>query len=367
METAELRPARSNARSLLSLPAISSEVPANLERGNSRSQLLARLVLAGEAERLKLPGGEFKHVNDVLAHQWMQYADSVSPELGKLLPAHPEVVVTDDALLVTMVAQANLPTFFLKDMVESLEKVSAGLGWFVVEVMTSACGSGMAFYDLRVVTYHMESRFYDLDEFTDQCFARMLLCEEGSRDYDDEEPVSDEAVNQLREQYPFWPSQLLEAAGGHARLLGHRSTSSDMKAQPHVPQMKPAMVQKWIKANHEHPQLECVKAALALHKQLSKKDATAFVFDSSYDELEAIGAMCFVAWEHPEMVYEAAGHAEEYAYNGNGAVEAVGRKVIPLENAATDGDLSQLVTEFKAYINAWHLFEKLMSHFPKEE
>ncbi|MDP3350513.1 MAG: PRTRC system protein F [Hydrogenophaga sp.] len=366
METAEIRPARSHARSLPSLPEISSEVPASLQRANTRSQILARLVLAAEAHGLKLPGGPFAQVNDVLTQQWAQYCDAVSPELGRLLLGEPEILVSDDLLDVVINARPDINTFFMKAVVESLEKVAAGLGWFVVSVLQSARGSGFAFYDLTVVSYHLESRFWDLDEFTDECYASHLLMEEGDREYGDDSKPTEDDMARLREQYQFWPSQILEAAGGHDVLLGGVVAAKDSK-KPRVAPMKPSAVHKWIKANSDHAQLECVKAALALQKHLSKKEATALIFDSGPDDTQAVGGMCFLAWEDPQMVWESANHAEEYAYNGGDVMEAVARKTLQLDKELTDGDLSQLVVELKAYINGWHLFERLMSHFPQQE
>ncbi len=366
METLELAPVAAAAQGCFVLPALSAEIPYTLEQATERSRVLARLALAGEAGGLALPGGTMHTLEEVVAQQWTNYAEALSARVGEGLKGTPTFVVTDEQLQVVIGARPDIHTYRLKPVVEPLEASLPGLGWFIASVLDQARSKGLVMYDMAMVVYYLDYRLNDLDEFTDQCFAQVLLMEEGNRDYHDDTPVSDEEIEALREQYPHWPSEILASVDGHQHLLGigsHRP--SNTKRAPGSPASL-AQVKRWLRANVEHPQAACVRAAIAVHAALNKPSAADFNFFSNSNgaDTESIGAMCFLVWESPDLLWETVVHAEEQAYSGGDAMEAFARKTIALDNGVTDQQLAGLVAETKDFLNMWRLLEELMAHLP---
>lgn len=365
METAELTRVASASHGLFALPAISQEIPVVIEEASERSRVIARFALASEAQGLQLPGGDFTRLEEVVAQQWNTHLQSIADHFGKTLLGSPSLVVTDDHLTVQINAHSGIDTFRLKPVIEALEQSLPGLGWFVVDVLGSARCSGFFFYDMTMVAYHLDYRLSDLGEFTDQAYARIILAEEGEREYEDETDVPPEQIEEMRQSYEFWPSQILEAVGGHIHLLGLDYMSIDRK-KVRIPRKRisAARVRKWLKENAEDAGASCIRAALDLNKALKAKDAPDFSFYVRDDDVESIGAMCFIAWDSPAMVWEAAGHAEETAYSSGDVAEAYARKTYPLSGGITDQQLAEVVKDTMGYLNRWHLLEKLVSHFP---
>ena len=365
METAELTRGASASHGLFALPAISQEIPVVIEEASERSRVIARFALASEAQGLQLPGGNFTRLEEVVAQQWNLHLESIADHFGETLLGCPSLVVTDEDMTVLINARAGIDTFRLKPVIEALEQSLPGLGWFVADVLGSARCTGLFFYDMTMVAYHLDYRLSDLDEFSDQAYARVILAEEGDREYEDETEVPPEQIEEMRQSYQFWPSQILEAVGGHVHLLGLGGIAISKKTAS-IPRkrLSKARVRKWLKENAEDTGASCIRAALDLSKALEAKDSPDFSFYVRGDDVESIGAMCFVAWDDPEMVWEAAGHAEEMAYNSGDVVEAYARKTYPLIGGITDQQLAELVKDTLGFLNRWHLFEKLVSHFP---
>lgn len=109
-----------------------------------------------------------------------------------------------------------------------------------------------------------------------------------------------------------------------------------------------------------------MRAAIAAHAALNKPSAADLNFfnNSNGADTESIGAMCFLAWDNPELLWETVVHAEEAAYSGGDAMEAFARKTIALDSGVTDQQLAGLVAETKDFLNMWHLLEELMAHLP---
>ena len=366
METLELAPAPSAVQGCFALPALSAEIPFALEQATERKRVLARLALAGEAGGLALPGGMMHTLEEVVAQQWSNYTEALTPRAGEGMKGTPTFLVTDEQLQVVIGARPDILTYRLKPVVDPLEAALPGLGWFITSVLDQVQSKGLFCYDMPMVVYHLDYRLTELDEFTDQCFARVVLMEEGDYDYEPGTPVSDETMEALREQYVHWPSDILAAVDGHQHLLGTVSYRPARDKRAKGTPVSLAKVKHWLRANAQHPQASCVHAAVALKAAVSKRNAADFNFFSNANgsDVESIGAMCFVAWDDPHLLWETASHAEEQAYNCGDVMEAFARKTIPLDKGLTDQQLADLVTETKGFLNLWHLLEELMSHLP---
>jgi len=183
MSDAVQAPERPIAQGAFLLPAIDSGVPVRIDSGSKRSRILARLALIAEEHGLCLPAGEPASVDQVVALQWTKHTKANYPDgLGRLLPAHPVIVIDDTRLSIPIKAAGDLNCFMARPVIEGLEEARKGLGWFVYNTITDAYRAGLMLYDPQIISYHMNSVFYELDEFTDEAYAEHLLREEGRED-----------------------------------------------------------------------------------------------------------------------------------------------------------------------------------------
>ena len=119
----------------------------------------------------------------------------------------------------------------------------------------------------------------------------------------------------------------------------------------------------WLKAHQRHKDAGAVDAAIQLHKALQKDPLREFVWNGHDDDTETMGAMCFLCWDDPQLLFEAVSHYEQNQYNGGQAVEAFARRVADLAEAS-DEDLQDIAVTTVEYFNRWALLGELLSHFP---
>lgn len=348
------------------IPALDPQIPAECGKGTLRSQVLARFSLACEREGVPLPGGnEFHNAEQVLSEQWTRYLDERHGSALRGLAGTPRIYVNDEALSFVICAEYRLAVYQLKTVIEKMERAATGLGWFVHSVIGNATAHGHMLYGLDVMDYLLAGYGCDLDEFTDESYARTLL-----RDFGDDEPPTGEAVPQetidkLKAENAYWPSDLLEAAGGHAHLLGHVASPSSRKrgrkAGSCMPQRAAAM---WLK---EHPRSAVAKAvglAIELAEALKRDAEREFIWHRTSDDgSQPLGACAFLAWDSPHLLLEAVEHFERDQYESGDAEEAYARHVVPID-AATEARLRHMAKQTIAYFDRWALLAKLLSFFP---
>jgi PRTRC genetic system protein F len=344
----------------LYIPTLDEVVPARFSKDLQRSQTLARFAKAAECAGVPLPSGTFLTIEQVVAEQWTQFL-ATNYQLGIFdgLAGAPALTVSDERLEFVINSESTLNAFQLKPVVEALEAAACGLGWFVESVLFAASCHGHQMYDLGMVSYMVEVFHYDMEEFSDRGYARALLINNGDAVPPALDAITQEMIDELKDQYNFWPGDLIEDAGGHVHLL----------RQGHVPGQKSPKVMserqaaKWLKAHRQHKFAGAVDAAIRLHKALQKDPLREFVWSRHDDETEPLGAMCFLCWEDPTLLFEAVSHYEQNQYNGGEAVEAFARRVADLADA-TDEDLQDVAVTTVEYFNRWALLGKLLSHFP---
>lgn len=340
----------------LFIPAIDHGVPTRFSKDLQRSEALARFARAAECVGVPLPTGSFLDIEQVVAAQWGQFlATNYSAGVFDGVAGAPVLNVTDEALQIVITAESTLNAFQLKPVVERLETAAPGLGWFVESVLTSASYHGHQIYDMGMVTYMLDVYHGDLDEFTDEAYARSLILQNGG---EPDGQVTPEEIAQMKEEFGFWPSDILAQAGGHEHLLHHWSSRA---RKPKV--MNERAAAKWLKANRAHALAAVVDAGLRLHRALKKDPTRDFVWDGHEDDTETMGAHCFLCWDVPDLLFEAVSHLEQNQYSGGMAVEAFARRTVNLMEAG-DEDLQDLAASAVEYFNRWELLGKLLSHFP---
>jgi len=338
------------------IPALDPDIPVLISQGRRRQQVLARLAKATAAKGVPLPQGTFNNIEDVVREQWSQMLNSCLPaDATAFTPARPAVVVTDDHLQVVIGSSPTLSLYRLKPVVESLETASPGLGWFVHSVLELATYHGHEIYDMRMVAYLIDMHHSEMNEFTDQAYARAVLAHEGQT-YP-EGDLSDEVMAELRDQYSFWPSDLLEGVDGHAHLLWWSA-----KGKPKV--LPEAAVRKWLATHKRHKGASVVGTALELYKAFKKDKQRSFIWNGGEDETETVGALGFVAWDDPRVLLEAVQHHEEMVLNGGQGEEAFARYRMPIDEEVSDAQLRRFVSDSVDYFNRWGLLVRLLSHFP---
>lgn len=361
METMEVTPAaRLVTPGCFTLPKLDPAIPSCLGFNAGRARTLSRFAHAAQAEGVPLPEGAFRTIEEVAQAQWAQYVEhAFAPNTFNLLPGSPEIRVTDDHLDVIVNADSRLNLFVLKPLVESLEASMRGLGWFVSDVVATAGSYGHQTYDMGCVSYFIETFHWQMDQFTDEEYARCMLQDQG-QDVPDG-PIASEVMDQLRQEYNFWPSQILAEVDGHAHLL--HVSAPDAVPKPRSPGIR--AIGRWVGRNRQHDHATAVADALALNRALrcARRD---FVWNKPDDDghVDLIGALGFIAWDSPSMLFEAVQHFEQNAYNGGEAVEAFARSRVALNELTTDRDLRVLARGTVQYLNRWALLEKLLSNFP---
>lgn len=337
------------------IPAIDASVPARFSQELQRSQTLARFAAAAAAIGVPLPSGNFLNIEQVVHDQWAQFIASRFPQDPfSGAPAHPVFRVTDESLEVVITSHSSLNVYRLKPVVEALESLAAGLGWFVQSILQAGSYHAHEMYDMGMVSYMLDALHWNMDEYTDEAYARMLMMDMGQDPPDG--PIPKETIDQLRDEYSYWPSDLIAMVEGHEHLL---SISS---ARP--PMMTARKAKAWLRDNGSNPLAAVVQTAVELKAAYRRDKDRAFIWNGSEDETETLGALCFVAWDDPRLLLEAVDHHEQNQYNGGQAVEAFARCMLDLTNAGTEADLRRLARSTVDYFNRWALLGKLLSHFP---
>lgn len=336
------------------LPAIDQGIPAAIGRDANRLRVLARFAEAARLEGIALPPGDFSTIEQVVAAQWVQFLGRLAP-ITSVLRGEPALYVTDTSLSLVIGATASLQAFRLKPVVEQLEAALPGLGWFVHGALQQANYHGHEQYEMGRSTYMLDCMHGELDQFTDDAYARSLLEQQG------EDPPSGklpEAVMQeLRSSYSFWPSDFLAEVDGHEHLLGIYKAKQPVK-------LNSTAAKRWVKQNAAHPLAESVRLAIQLYRACEADSERSFVWMSGDDDEHPIGALCFVAWDEPGLLFEAISHWEQYQYEGGAAVEAFARHTLDLTPGINDHQLREFVRAAVDYFNRWELLAKLLSHFP---
>lgn len=350
------------------IPALDPEIPAVCGKGSLRDQTIARFALACEREGIPLPAGDgFQSADQVLSQQWTQFLDARHGASVRGLAGTPRIFVNDEALSFVICAEQQLPVYQLKIVIEKLERAATGLGWFVHSAIRSAAAHGHMLYEVDMMDYLLAGYGCDLEEFTDEAYARLLLDEYGDDELPKGAAVPQETIDKLKEENQYWPSDLLAEAGGHVHLLaiGHcvspKRKTGGMTAGYRMAERAAAT---WLKEHPRSAHAELVSLALQMAKASRRDAGREFIWHGTSDDgSQPLGACAFLVWESPHLLFEAVEHFERDQYDSGEAEEAYARHVVSLDSV-TEARLRNLAKQAIAYFDRWALLARLLSFFP---
>ena len=319
-------------------------------------QSLAKFSLAMEKLGLPLPGGLFTNPAKILKeqlHNWLEA--QIGPSARAILNGAPHISATVEGMVFSMGATTDLELIKLKPLVETLESHHAGLGWYAVAVIERASVRGNGLYTPGSMAYHAQSYFHGAE--SDREFVTEMRAMEGMDAPTDEEMP--ELLERALDDYGYLPSSLLASVDGHAHLLGWQPA----EGAPRVVRLKRAEVVARLK-RLELPQqlLQCVNDAMALDALLQKHNTVYAPGRLHYEEdMEPIGAACFVAWDNPDLLFELAGHFEEDAYNCGTASENL--VLLEVKAGASPTEFERFARLVRDYFLQWNALGNLLAHF----
>lgn len=335
------------------LPGIASDVPLTLGTLSNAYQLLARFSLAAEQAGFELPGGDFINVESTVKQQFQGWLDKqITPTAHQLLGGQPNIEVNDQQVLFYMQAPSNLEVVRLSPVIEALEAKVPGLGWYVNHVIEQAPGHGMNIYGPSLMGY--QAMYYLQEAESDEEFVIARYEEEHG------EPPASEDIPKLTEQYrqdhAYFPSDVLAQVGGHCHLLGWSTGLNKVKRLSSRQAMRAVKTATLSKALQQ-----CVQDALDLDRLFRRDKERTFCWDGS-DDVEPMGAVCFVAWDEFSLLAEMAEHYEQDLYNGGQAIEWLTR--LSVSASASPEELKQMARHVRSYFERWNALGKLLSNFP---
>lgn len=353
MESIAIERPAPKAHGTFVLPQISLEVPLVIGGESLAHQILAKFSLAAEKFGMALPGGDLPKVEDIVQKQLQDWLDiQIGINARKCLNGQPHVVASMDEIEFFMRASSNLELLKLKPVIDALEAEVPGLGWYVVDVIERSAGRGINLYSPSSMSHY--AYYYFNGAESDEEFVKDRRAEEGEDDPSPDELTA--LIKQAKDDYGYLPSGLLESVDGHAHLLGW--TAADVKQKrKHLKKRQVIALLKSVKLADELRQ--CVTDAIVLDR-LYSKDKGVYCWDNS-DEVEQIGAACFIAWDNADMLMELVQHHEEDIYNSGTAFECLYR--LNVAAGAMPGEFEQMARRMRAYFDQWNALGNLLAHF----
>jgi PRTRC genetic system protein F len=342
------------------LPSVSADVPIAIGGESLAYQPLAKFALAAESVGMALPGGALNSPIRIVQEQLQNWLDTqIGDNARATLSGSPAIEADRSAVRFFMNASSSLATLRLKPVIEALENVEAGLGWFVVDVIELSNGSGISVYSPRQMGYHADHHF--LGAQSDLDFLVEMQSLEGAELPTGQEELA-AMLNQAKSDYGLLPSLVLESVGGHRHLLGW-STPPGSKNPQSMPlsRVKALISQETLPGDL----LPCVLDAVELsHLYSVDKDAFMWSYDTGdYEDEEPVGGACFIAWDDPSILMELAEHYEVHHMQSGTALECLCRLAVPA--SASDKDFRRFAKLICLYFKQWNALGNLLSHFPE--
>lgn len=318
----------------------------------------AAFSLEAHASGVALPTGKFTDLKSTLKKQLDGYIKKVC-EAGDPMALGVTIELTDEQLNLFVCSSNFIKTLALRPVIEDLNNLKEGLGWFVYDTLDKALGQDrFPAYKPSFMGCLAEMMWFD-PSMTDAEYAQALRDDYGS----EAEGGSDAEVIA---EFGFGnggPSRLLSEYGGHAWMLGAHGRS---KPKP----LSLRTAKRMLKSAMPERLRELLAATLDLQKESQREDsnmrlAEAYEGDSvamGYGPPNPIGSSCILVWDSPELTHELLQHFEESEMNGG---EETDVHMVFKADASDAIQVRQLVKSFQDFVARYAAISKVLQFFPK--
>lgn len=332
------------------LPKFHDAVPLDLLSGSSlSSKTLAKFALTSG---IKLPEGSFTTVIDATQKQWEGYfkglqESALCPNLYFLVNA------TSDYVDVSIHPTGDINAFYLKPLVERLNGIENGLGWWVYDF----------FY--RVGCYYC---MYNMNRLQDiiSYDARMDATTDAEQleNYNSWYDTEFEAIEEFRKEYEdYFPSDLVKCVDGHGWMLNFREGEF---------QVKPPVFNLDENYSDVEGLLNDADKAFLL-KALKLKEMTKICSDQIFGEVpdfddecsqDILGATCFMFWNESSEFHQIIDDYERHLQEGGEYRDSLMTfRINPNDDDATQKGIVAIKSFFDMHCQMGELFAYLEKGF----
>lgn len=343
------------------LPVFSPDVPTIIRAAQLAGvqQSVAAFGLCAHDNEVKLPSGDFSDLNRAITEQWRRHIKKSLSGFKTNIELDVSLEADSSNLTATVSASSNLEAFLLRPMVEKLNAIRNGLGWWAANVAMSAGGGGIPIYTLRDIAELACNSVGWCEQFTDKAFLATIQENEG------DDKLTREYV--VENYHYVWPSELIEEAGGHAWLFKTRVPPKNA-GRPwrlaHKPPRMPTtnVVRTWLRKQRDLPAdvREMVQDFIALEDECNRTDTTINQGKPCVDEEdpmaepgELIGAIGFITWDqNHDKTWEVLRDWGEQAMNSGEATYDTAMFKVPIDDASAHVGLVTYLKDLVVRVSA---------------
>lgn len=347
---------RQSAWQAFALPGLAADIPMIINLRGDHDALAAGFILASEDAGVPLPTKTNGTLLEVLGRQWQQYIRSKTADLNRdYSDVEMCITLASDSLAISVRTESVVRTYRVKPLVQRLERVKPGLGWYIYDMFSQLYSRGLHFMDMSWYTWFTER--FGTSPGTDEELAQTIL-EEQFGDDTEYLPFDASRMEEYREALqdfmPAWPSEVVKALDGYAHLAGLPAG----KGAKSKPKKLSKTVFRRLAADKTLPRKvsEALKAAVALEAQINKIECGLLTPDDG-DRVP----LFLLAWDEPHIMWNIANSMLDDSMN-SGVLE-YDLAVQKVCAGSTPSDLKAMAVNFINLIDLYRATLRLLNHF----
>lgn len=338
------------------LPGLAADIPMIINLGGDHDVLTAGFILASEDAGVPLPANTNGTLLEVLGRQWQQYIRSKTADLSRdYSDVEMSITLASDSLALSVRTENVARTYRVKPLVQRLERIRPGLGWYVYDMFCGIYSRGLHYLDMSWYSWFTER--YGASPGTDEEVAKTILEEQF---YEDTEylPFDASRMEEYREALqdflPAWPSEVVKDLDGYAHLAG-LPVGKGAKSKPK--KLSKTAFRK-LAADKTLPRKvsEALKAAAALEAQINKIEGGVLTPEDG-DRVP----LFLLAWDSPHIMWNIANSMLDDSMN-SGVLE-YDLAVQKVRAGSTPSDLKAMAVNFINLIDLYRATLQLLNHF----
>ena len=327
--------------------------------GGINDMTLAMFSLEAHRHGVGLPGGTFRTVEKTLVAQWDKFIKSLTLS-NDPLNVELQFKVEPEALVARVVCESRITTLRLKPLVEALNALQPGLGWWVFDVAARSDRDMFPMYSISGFETLLRTDMW-LDSFSDQAVLDRMneCCEE------------EQTMEQLKDESSvLWPSDLIDSVDGHLWMLKVHDLPEEQRAC--AANQKPSLatleeVSAFLNSRAPSELVAATKDFLMLHQELERSESQIklgtreFSEESMYD-METMGASCVLVWDDHALPWDLIEHAEQREMECG---EATTTAIQFTATGSTSEDMESFTSMIKDFVTRYAAIGRAFSHFEK--